>query len=344
MNNTQHFYYLDILRGLAALIVLFSHGMIRMLWEGPTLHSIIGSIGVALFFSLSGFLMGYLYSNKEYTFNNVIKYSVSRFARIAPAYLTVIVISYFIFNFIDDNFLYSITNKNILRHLLFSGNVHIFWSIPPEVQFYVYFILFWFAFNQFVSRHFMPILLVALISVICMYYRGYFPGTTVGSHLHFFLFGTIAGIIRKNNYFSHIYISKFIHLATIISIVAYGLYLGDQNNQKVYAFFHYAFLCSIGIIVLSLNAKTVNLNPIEYFFTLIGKWSFSLYLTHDIVLYYYQSLSLGFSQYLNFVTTALVSIMLSYLIFQFLEKPASSTIKKYLLQNLFKLKPGVLNT
>jgi len=140
MNNkvkAEHILTLDGLRAVAALFVVFSHLINRNLASGYS----TSTIGVAIFFSLSGFLMGYLYLFKEFSPNAVVNYCISRFSRIAPAYLTVILVSYVIFNFIDESFVYTISNNNVLRHLLFLGNVSVFWSIPPEIQFYVFFYL-----------------------------------------------------------------------------------------------------------------------------------------------------------------------------------------------------------
>ncbi|MGS0743417.1 hypothetical protein ACVBEF_16570 [Glaciimonas sp. GG7] len=70
-------------------------------------------------------------------------YAISRFSRIAPAYLFVVLMAFFIYTLIDPNFIYEFSRKNILRHVLFSWNVSVFWSITPEVEFYFFFVLIW---------------------------------------------------------------------------------------------------------------------------------------------------------------------------------------------------------
>jgi len=129
---------LTSLRGIAALFVVISHLASQSLYTSQQLLG-IGELGVSIFFSLSGFLMEYLYLLKPFDNNSAIQYVISRFSRIAPAYLIVVVASYVIYNFFDPTYTIAITNQNILRHLLFSGNVSVLWSIPPEVQFYAVF-------------------------------------------------------------------------------------------------------------------------------------------------------------------------------------------------------------
>ena len=81
------------LRGLAALLVVYAHVV-----EGFSLswtNHFSGAVGVMIFFSLSGFLMAYLYLEKDFSAFGVTEYAISRFARIAPAYLFILLLSFF---------------------------------------------------------------------------------------------------------------------------------------------------------------------------------------------------------------------------------------------------------
>src|SRR5687767_14993664 len=75
---------LDGVRAVACLLVIMAH---LPLPGGLTL---VGSMGVGIFFVLSGFLMGYLYGESDWNTQSVVKYSIARFSRIAPIYWLVI--------------------------------------------------------------------------------------------------------------------------------------------------------------------------------------------------------------------------------------------------------------
>lgn len=57
-----------------------------------------GQIGVMLFFSLSGFLMSYLYGQSRLGAVRLTSYALKRFFRVYPAYLLVVVMSYFAYS------------------------------------------------------------------------------------------------------------------------------------------------------------------------------------------------------------------------------------------------------
>jgi peptidoglycan/LPS O-acetylase OafA/YrhL len=58
MNDSRRVYGLDILRAVAALLIVYLHGNIILEKFSPTLACIPIIDGVDLFFALSGFLIG----------------------------------------------------------------------------------------------------------------------------------------------------------------------------------------------------------------------------------------------------------------------------------------------
>ncbi|MET0333243.1 MAG: acyltransferase, partial [Rhizobacter sp.] len=181
---------LNAVRGIAALMVVFSHLHEVGLYFGPS-HQ--GSLGVMVFFTLSGFLMGLLYLQQPTGFLEVSRYAVARFSRIAPPYLIVVVGSFLIYMWVDPKFPYAIDTHNLLRHLLFSGNVSVFWSIPPEVQFYALFIALWWAVQRAFNGRTGALIAVTAISIAIICLRDTTAGTVVVSKLHYFLMGTLLG-------------------------------------------------------------------------------------------------------------------------------------------------------
>ena len=90
--NDRRIYELDGLRGLAGLMVVFSH------YFGEVTHGVKGTmfgwVGVDIFFVLSGFLIGKLILEKKDCANFFSVFYVRRFWRIVPSYMiTLIVVS-----------------------------------------------------------------------------------------------------------------------------------------------------------------------------------------------------------------------------------------------------------
>lgn len=91
MKNSGQIYSVQILRGVAALVVLFSHINHKTLQLGVQTTNIFswGGIGVDIFFIISGFIM-MLVTNKD---SSKLQFISNRVIRIIPAYWTVTIIA-----------------------------------------------------------------------------------------------------------------------------------------------------------------------------------------------------------------------------------------------------------
>lgn len=138
---------LDGLRGVAALIVVVSHSSNFGLLPAAFGRG-FGQIGVAIFFVLSGFLMGYLYAHKPPNRAAILRYLQSRAARVLPLYFIALTLA----GLLVLGFGLPLFDIPDLRALLLgAGLIHapdIFWSIPVEVQFYLVFALVWLALGR----------------------------------------------------------------------------------------------------------------------------------------------------------------------------------------------------
>ncbi|WP_390594598.1 acyltransferase family protein [Simiduia litorea] len=127
---------LNTLRGLAALIVFITHFSDATNWLDGSLGGPAGQYGVMLFFLLSGFLMSYLYFDRQFNPANLKSYALARAGRILPLYFLVVFGSYLL-SLTGADGLYEITDANaLLSHLLFMHGESVLWTISPEVQFY----------------------------------------------------------------------------------------------------------------------------------------------------------------------------------------------------------------
>ena len=325
------------LRGLAALLVVYGHSVdwFALSWK----NDFSGEIGVMIFFSLSGFLMAYLYLGTKFSALSATKYAIARFSRIAPAYLFILLLSFFIYTNIDPNFVYDISSKNILRHILFSGNVSVFWSITPEVEFYFLFTLVWAVTSRFLTR--LDIVGLAFLAFGCMIllaYRDVFPGTFVGAKLHYFLFGVIAGICRSKiktenadstalNILHALLIASMILIASMVLIGRGATVLPFSNDKEFYSSILTAAFGAFLVFSFSFPSALGKLFLGNKVLVLCGECSFSIYLLHMPVIYFCQKLLRAPFQIVFFVPFIVLVLGLSWLNYQLVERPGARFIK-----------------
>lgn len=119
------------LRGLAALCVLVAHLGDRNLPLIPVAHSMIGSIGVLTFFTLSAFLLTRRLTDELESFPApaaVARYVIRRFFRIYPLFATILVVHWMVGDF---------PLASIPRHLVLAEGWRELWAIPVEEKFYL---------------------------------------------------------------------------------------------------------------------------------------------------------------------------------------------------------------
>ena len=338
MASTDYLNSLTSLRGLAAILVVMSHlgsfGFYSVYFWGA------GQVGVGIFFCLSGFLMGYLYIDRKFDYNQTVKYAIARFCRIAPPYLIIVFFCYFMFNYFDSHFPFEINNSNIFRHLLFSGNVGVLWSIPPEIQFYVLFLLIWFLASFFSTNSYFFVFSIVMLFVVYMF-RDYFPKLSVFYYFAYFLIGMLFGILRRKDI--HI---PFIGLFQILAILFAFAYvwslrvLGGAETDVDFWNDPYHFIWS-GILVYTMSFSTCFTRFFldNRFLVKAGEWSFSLYLTHVLVLYYCEKVFGGYDGIIGILVTVLaiiVCLAISFLFHVLIEKHFAENLKSRMTKLLIK--------
>lgn len=319
---------LNAVRGLAAFIVILSHLPEQTGFHFGPVHE--GSLGVMIFFTLSGFLMGLLYLHKPADAHEVPRYAIARFSRIAPPYLMVVLASALIFTFLDPKFPYAVGHGNFLRHLLFSGNVSVFWSIPPEVQFYVLFIGAWWALQRAYTGRTGALIVVVALAVAAICLRDKVPGTFAISKLHYFLMGALLGglhpLLRK------VPIStKALTVLQVSLLAAFGLFLLEVIHLPKNYWNDLAPALIAGLVVF---AFAHDRTPIDAVFSAkplqwLGDWSFSIYLVHVPVIYVLVRFGLMDSTqavFLGVLFTLAVCAAFS----KFIELPACALTKRHL--------------
>jgi len=313
MNERLRLDGIDILRGVAVTGVVLYHFFVLLdLTQSsffPYIHA-FGSIGVPLFFIISGYLIYKSVDNsikKRGRRDGVINYLLHRFFRIAPAYyFNLFVLLILAGVLMESNFLYSFSFlKQILSNLTFTSYfIHrtsgfgfngAYWTLNIEMLWYLL----------------APILLIYIkrdrvllfLSILSFIYlwavgQGYldfifgFDSTTATYRLELQYLATqlmgqisyfIAGIfIYKYSITPHILSDKSIYILTtliITSFVAIGGYFGMSHDILLNQL--YKLSISIMIFTLLYSTKIRGFDLLEW----IGKISYSLYLWHMPILF-----------------------------------------------------------
>lgn len=339
MKNKKYYYELDILRGLACLIVFFSHLPIYKLIGATNLLYPMGCSGVYVFFVISGFIISKSFENQLEksdcrTFeewgktiaknrNLIYLFWQRRFARLFPAL-------FFLFCCLGIVMVhYGITQGNlsesIARYFRLIGNfllldnsmnkpydaidqfmywkVGVIWSLDCEILFYLIF-PFFIVFKKLMR--YLPIALLAffiLKSIMYSFVEFKYMYYSLFANLDFFILG-----ILISHYSEKINVNKsFLTLMVIVSL--YTLIIAP-HDEKLYRFYLNGLITS-GILVYAasknrnlLNIRFLSLGKILHF---VGVRSYFIYLTHVLTKYilatslaaYFGSAFLTHSTYLN---------------------------------------------
>jgi peptidoglycan/LPS O-acetylase OafA/YrhL len=269
---------------LAALTVAFSHIGARfgLLDEVPAVFA--GQVGVMIFFTLSGYLMGGLYLVRPFERGEIWAYGVRRAARIAPLFYTVVGVAV-IFNVLVglagvDFKLYP--TKEILLLLLLIKGHNIFWTIPVEVQFYVIFLGLWWAAARS-HRLVITLLCFGLATILAPISQQ----STILSTIPFFFCGVLISILPRSRFTNTALFSLFLGIAIVALWLSAYRAVADLNPVMVAKAPWRNPACLVGaggILIAALSQpfamRTLGSPPMVY----SGAISYSVYLWHMAVL------------------------------------------------------------
>lgn len=355
MSGKTHMIQLDGLRTIAIALVMFGHYTL-FVTQIHSLDHYLASLGVNLFFVLSGFLItSILIENKEKANGSnwfILKqFYVRRFLRIFPLYYLV-VFAGLLLNIPSArtytpwlltytcNWLFTTKTDNLgfFLHL---------WSLSVEEQFYIFFPLLFLLINRkYAKVFFIALAALAILSRIALMFL--YPGSPekfgwgaysftpccldafgIGALLAFFKFyhpdATRAFLLRKN--------------LGIISLVLLAIagFLDISYANRVLNIFNVTFcrtliaLSSVWIIgVASFSGfrgkagRFLENRAVVY----LGKISYGLYVYHYILIYLFTRFRIFKSPFLNFGATrillVLITIAVASLSWFFFEKPINN--------------------
>lgn len=301
----KRIYFLDVLRGIAALAVLFQHLFESngQFFDITKNYFQLGVFGVSLFFLISGFIIPYSLERA----NNLKIFWIRRLFRIYPLYLfcliIYIVLSYYkgeqfgLFQIILNAFL--ITKPASIRIIGLS------WTLSSELIFYG--IL---SFLSILSWHKKSITCIMILAILSLCLSLVLDSMALLSLLLFF-----SGILFHDYFFGKITFKQLnIYLISVTLVVLVTIFLGTRNVIDVNGTLSFIPKSSATLLAYILLYLSIILSHHNFFrariLLYLGELSYSIYLVQSI------TLLLKLNHLLTFVLTIIISIIT----YHFIEK------------------------
>jgi len=326
---------LNMLRGLAALMVIVSHFSNQTQVFGGLLGSHSGQLGVMVFFILSGFLMSYLYMGQRVASReNIWRFAIARIARVLPLFLVVVLLSYLLPKLGISGLFYHVPDlPSLVAHIGLLNGSSILWTVSTEIQFYGLFLLLWIV--QAKNKSALYVAFAAVVAVLALYglpsprltMLGLGIDTKLVRSLPYFLVGIIFGQAYHRwsppkRLRSHVFaLSLGIVVALYPQIFRQltGQYHNMWQDVGVLAAISLFFFLFVFFVP---DSNWVFSNPIGDF---LGKISYSAYLLHYPVLRIIEPLALPTGLYL--LVSSVAIMIVSYGSYCLLEDPARKFIR-----------------
>lgn len=327
--QTDHFLFVDALRGLAALYVVVYHMVLvprPMLAVPPALNDLVmaGGSGVALFFVLSAFTLSFSMAKKKLNLDSVHDFYVRRIFRIVPLFLVWLGLS-----LIRDQQLFAKVPswKDLLLNVSFlfnffpgkhEGIVWASWTIGVEMAFYSVFpVVFWY--GNSIRR---CLFLLALAVAAAFMFQIFLESSAIlprikDSFSHMNIIHSLPAFIMGLLGF-HIYRRlmlaapprKYGYLLCVVSLAGLAVLL-LMNFSFIGGYWHFYAATYMGLMLgLALAPCRVLVNRVTVFF---GKISYSLYLNHPTIIYLLSPVYIAIGTFSSGLVTFCLCLLVSML-------------------------------
>ena len=338
----------DIIRLLAAFQVVYMHSMNHLKIEGSVAVFYERFLqyfpGVPIFFTVSGFLIFWAYDRNP----DLKKYIVNRLLRLYPAlYVCLAITIGLLVTFSSISLL-----SNTSFYVWLVGQVSIFqfytpeilrfwgvgtpngalWTIAVEVQFYIVVPLFFLLMRKVRGSVLLTILFI--ISVLANFYLAGLPQTTI-QKLSFvsiipYLFNFLIGSVFYIYWDKLNFLVKNKFWRWLIVYALYIVILGHVMGHELHAYQlinFYQFLATILLSIFTLSFA-FSFNSLSDKLLRHNDISYGIYIYHMLVVNTFVSLGLiADSKY--FLATFITTIVLAFLSWKLIEKPALSLKKRF---------------
>lgn len=325
MKKKEGLYFIDNVRGLAALLITVFHyfGDTDNLYLDNTLLediSVYAGDGVLIFFIVSGFIMPYSLLTKKYKIQAYPKFLVKRILRLDPPYLLSVVLIVLYTTAIaykaGSPFPYSV--KQLALHIGYLNGIFnvewvniVYWSLAIEFQYYI---LLGLLFPLMVQNTWLRFTLLLILLVLTTIFKT--NPIWVTHYAHFFAIGMICNF----------YYTKLLsHLQTLLlAIFTLLLWIIDGISNHDF----YIISVTVGLFIV-----LKNFNKYLHF---LGMISYSLYLTHTytgllLIAYIRMKTENLYIEYAIGLLSMIIALAGAYAFYLIIEKPSKrwSTSIKY---------------
>ncbi|MFA8450130.1 MAG: acyltransferase family protein [Bacteroidales bacterium] len=354
--KTKRIFGLDLLRAIAILIVVSTHGngisALSMGW----IPSIPKVNGVDIFFVLSGFFIGLILlkeisRNKEMDFKSVRKFWQKRLIRTVPAYYLILIVNYIL---VKKGLAFGNIDAFNFKFFLFAQNFSSYfvdffwesWSLPVQEFFYLGFPVLLYVLLRYYGPQKAMFISIIVMLVLPLVYRMAISNQHVDyfwwdvkfrkivlTRLDSIFYGVLAAYVRY--FYNDFWVKNKNKMLLIGFCLMYIHLLGVSNVNTFYRKTFYFSFISLGIaMVLPFfdNIKTVKSKHLRGVVTYISNISYGMYLVNlGIVALFIQKQyeintpTQSFSLYMIYW---IVTIALSSMLYFFFEQPLVNWVKK----------------
>lgn len=325
--------YIDSMRGIAALLVVLMHNVqpIAIGSVRTVIYDIVdpGKVGVVMFFAISGFVIPFSFPKGPAPLE---RFLISRFFRLYPAYW-LSMLAYLLLLLVAGTALPSIINvaANATMAQMAIGQpniIGVYWTLFIELQFYLLCaVAFWAGClhrPKFTFGASLGMLAVAAIMALARFYLERKVPVAIPLSLSIMFWGTLwreslVNGSREDRLYACIMLALFVVAIPIISLMAYDVDLGLEENWVRYAI---SYLAGIALFV----AFSTKIRLAGKTFVWLGSISYSLYLFHvharDLTQLVLSAIGIGLPEWMSVLISFAVAIGIAGLVFSLLEKPS----------------------
>lgn len=286
MNERNH--NVEGFRGLLMVWIILFHYTFRYceLYNKsvPILFDNGGSVGVAMFFVISGYYLSHSLLELNSGWKNVIRYSINKYWRLYPAYLISVVLIFIFTNFIIETSIRTVNIKTFLINCLFIyhpkysyvDGAHWFIASLIKMQIVLGFILLF-------KKHRCQILLFcSLIFLIFAVITVNFPNIIFTRFNSTVRFVDFVELFLGINLYMLVHFKEKLYCLVVILLCAF---IAINTHFGLFVLYFVLFM----ILISPANIITIAINKVHVFDNIvlvtIGKISFTWYLIHQNIGY-----------------------------------------------------------